>query len=92
MLVESSDDEEVKTRTVSQNAAPIPSAMWVAAFLIGMSSFMFGFSLASLNSCLVLGDSNSAGACYSGDDTSCPKGTIYDDLNLNTCKYINTSI
>lgn len=73
-----------------------PRAMWRSAVLIALSSLMMGFSLASLNSCLVLGGNNSSGACYHGDDdssTHCPKGSMYTDIDLNTCKLImNISI
>lgn len=64
----------------------LPFKMWINACLIGLSSFMFGYQIVALNSCLVSGDANSPSACYNGDDDSnpsCPKGTIFDDLNLN---------
>jgi len=63
----------------------LPIRMWISACLIGLSSFMFGYQIVALNSCLVAGDANSVSACYNGDDDSspsCPKGTIFDDLNL----------
>ena len=69
-----------------QEGTKIPTKMWTAAMLICLSSFMFGYSLSSLNSCLVLGSGDSASKCFSGDDDgspSCPPGTIYNDLNLS---------
>ena len=68
----------------------IPTSMWIATCLVALSSFMFGFALASLNSCLVLGDGNDAKACYDGTDDKtphCPVGTLYNDMDLNACKY-----
>lgn len=76
-----------KKRLTTGEGSSVPTSMWVAAVLIGMSSFMFGYALSSMNSCLVLGDGNSASKCYNGDDNSspsCPVGSLYDDLDLNT--------
>lgn len=65
----------------------ITKNVWISSMLIICSSFMFGYGIISLNSCLVTGSKNSSEACYSGDDDgsqSCPIGTIFDDLNLST--------
>ena len=67
----------------------VTSNMWVAAFLTATPSFVFGFALAALNSCLVKGDGNDEGKCFSGDDddsNGCPQGTIYKDLDLDATK------
>jgi len=80
-----------KDKQSAETESTISNSMWISSFLIGLSSFLFGYALASLNSCLVLGDGNSASACYNGDDNNspnCPKGTLYDDLDLSTCKFI----
>eukprot|EP01036_Dinobryon_divergens_P025085 gene25085-33600_t len=58
--------------------------MWLNALLITVQSFLLGYSYTSLNSCLVTGDKNSANDCYTKADTTCPKGTIYNDINLST--------
>lgn len=68
----------------------IPGSMWRAAILISLSSLLFGYALASLNSCLVVGDGNSEIACFNGDDDAspnCPPGSIYDDMKLTTRSY-----
>lgn len=64
----------------------IPTSMWTSALLIAMQSFLFGYVFSSLNPCLVTGDSNSGSDCFHGTDSSCPKGSIYNDINLSTCK------
>ena len=77
-------------RTVTGPLIPskdIPRAMWIAAILINMSAVMYGYCIVSLNSCLVLGSKQSYTACYQNDDDgspSCPKGTIYNNLELTT--------
>ena len=68
----------------------IASSLWFSSSVICLSSFMFGYTLAALNSCLVMGAAGSESACYNGDDNNsnpCPPGTIYDDLKLSTGKY-----
>jgi MFS transporter, SP family, galactose:H+ symporter len=60
----------------------IPYSMWKAGLLVATQSFLFGFCFSSLNPCLVVGDDGASG-CFDGD-TSCPKGSIYRDLNLST--------
>lgn len=75
---------------MAEKGAVIPLGMWRSAILVSLSSLLFGYALASLNSCLVTGDGNSAKACYNGDDDSspsCPPGSIYDDMNLSLCEY-----
>ena len=64
--------------------AKIPGSMWRAALLIASQSFLFGYCFSCLNSCLVTGDKNSSSDCYNGDDSSCPAGTIYNDMDLST--------
>ena len=61
----------------------IPLSMWTAVLLIATQSFLFGYCFSSLNPCLVTGSNNSGSDCYSGAD-DCPKGSIYNDLNLST--------
>lgn len=62
----------------------IATKLWVSACLVGLSSFMYGYSITALNSCLVFGNSKSGIDCYNqNDDGSCPPGTIYDDLKLS---------
>ena len=64
--------------------SPIATKLWISACLIGLSSFMYGYSITALNSCLVFGNSKSGIDCYNqNDDGSCPPGTIYDDLELS---------
>jgi hypothetical protein len=70
----------------SVHSDTIPFSMWRSALLITCQSFMFGYVFACLNSCLVTGDKNSASDCYNGEDSTCPKGTIYDDMDLSTSK------
>ncbi len=70
----------------SEESAKIPFSMWRAALLITCQSFLFGYCFSCLNSCLVTGDKNSASDCYHGDDSTCPKGTIYNDMQLSTSK------
>ena len=55
----------------------IPFAMWRAAFLISIPSFVHGYVVASLNACLVKGSADDADRCFNGDDDGsdrCPKG------------------
>lgn len=58
--------------------------MWGRALLVATQSFLFGYTFSCLNSCLVTGDDNDGGSCYHDTDSSCPKGTIYNNLNLTT--------
>ena len=46
------------------------------------------FVFSCLNSCLVTGDDNDSGKCSSGEDSSCPKGTIYRDIDMSTCMHV----
>lgn len=64
----------------------VPTAMWTSAVLIASQSFLFGYCFSCLNACLVTGDNNSGSDCYNGTDSSCPAGTIYNDINLSTSK------
>lgn len=74
----------------------VGSRLKITAVLIGLSSFMFGYNLVSLNGCLVTGNGDSASACYNGDDDGspdCPKGSIFDDLKMSSVQVeIATSI
>ena len=63
-------------------------SMWEASLIIAMSSFAFGYIYSCLNSCLVTGDNNSSSDCFNNKDSSCPKGTIYKDINLSLCNII----
>lgn len=66
----------------------IPLSMWTAVLLIATQSFLFGYCFSSLNPCLVTGSNNSGSDCYNGVD-DCPKGSIYNDLNLSTSEWPN---
>jgi hypothetical protein len=69
----------------------ITTKMWVIIVLINMSSFMYGYVLVGFNACLALGTRGNAAACYNGDDDSnpsCPEGSIYDDIDLSTSKFV----
>lgn len=57
--------------------------MLLVAALIASQSFLYGYVMAGLNSILVTGDNkNDAIACYNNEDTSCPKGTLYNDIHM----------
>lgn len=71
---------------MSDNKEVISSPMWRAALLVATQSFTFGYVFACLNSCLVTGDDNSGSDCYHNEDDSCPKGTIYNDMDLTTAE------
>ena len=75
----------------SNDPAPgiIPKFMWYTSLLIASQSFLFGFVFSCLNSCLVTGDDNDGNNCYDGSDSTCPKGTIYNDINLSTGKIVS---
>jgi hypothetical protein len=60
----------------------IPKSMWFAATLVATQSFAFGFVFSCLNACLVTGDNNSGSDCYHDKDSSCPDGSMYNDINL----------
>eukprot|EP00599_Poterioochromonas_sp_BG-1_P004192 CAMPEP_0173143058 /NCGR_PEP_ID=MMETSP1105-20130129/6453_1 /TAXON_ID=2985 /ORGANISM="Ochromonas sp., Strain BG-1" /LENGTH=504 /DNA_ID=CAMNT_0014056559 /DNA_START=22 /DNA_END=1536 /DNA_ORIENTATION=+ len=51
----------------------IPAAMWKAAILIALQGFLYGY--------FFTGDSGSGSDCYNNVE-SCPKGTVYNDINL----------
>jgi len=70
--------------TMPKNKEQIPTAMWTSALLIASQSFLFGFVFSCLNACLVTGDNNNGSDCYNGSDSTCPKGTMYNDINLST--------
>ena len=57
--------------------------MWISSVLIAMQSFQFGYALSCLNSALITGDSNHSADCYDGSDSTCPVGTIYNDLDMS---------
>ena len=82
----SSSREESTLEQNVTNGSIITPSMWFAAFLVALPSFSFGFVLSCLNACLVTGNKNDGADCYHGNDSSCPPGTIYDDLNLTTSK------
>jgi hypothetical protein len=60
----------------------IPTAMWKTAILIASQSFLYGYCSSALNGCIITGDDNSGSDCYHGTDSSCPKGTLYNDINM----------
>lgn len=65
-------------------AAAIPKSLWIATSIITLQSFLTGYILCVLNPCLVEGDNVSAEDCLSGDDNTCPPGSVYRDLELST--------
>ena len=79
---------KVKMLEGAESSRIIPNSMWFVACLIILPSFSFGYVFSCLNSCLVVGSNNSGGDCYNGSDSSCPAGTIYNDINLTTSKYM----
>lgn len=62
----------------------ITRPMWIAACLITCQSFVFGFEISALNTCIVTGVQKKGSSCYDGTDATCPAGSIYRDLNLST--------
>lgn len=58
--------------------------LWLAVIFITLQSFLTGYSIVALNPAMVMGKSNSAESCYNGEDTTCPPGSIYRDILLNT--------
>lgn len=58
--------------------------LWAAAFNIGLSSLLFGYSIACLNTVLAPGDNASPEDCANGLDPTCPKGSILNDMLLST--------
>jgi sugar porter (SP) family MFS transporter len=64
--------------------AKIPPAMWVAVWLITLQSFVFGYEISALNTCLVTGEDKRGSSCHDGSDVTCPTGSIFRDLNLST--------
>ncbi len=71
-------------RTVPNEDEVIPAAMWRAALLVAIQSFLYGYVFSCFNSSLLTGDNNSGSDCFHGTDSSCPDGTVYNDLNLTT--------
>lgn len=70
----------------STNDEAIPFSMWKTATLIALQSFMYGYCFGALNGCITTGDDNSGSDCYHDNDSSCPKGTVYNDINLTDGK------
>jgi hypothetical protein len=65
----------------------IPTEMWKTAILIASQSFLYGYCSSALNGCIITGDDNSGSDCYHGTDSSCPKGTLYNDINMTDGAY-----
>ncbi|RYG96380.1 hypothetical protein EON65_54495 [archaeon] len=59
------------------------SELWASALIV-TQSFLYGYCLVCVNPCLLTGDNNSGSGCYNGTDSSCPDGTIYNDIKLST--------
>jgi hypothetical protein len=74
----SSDDHEQEK---------IPFQMYKTAGLIALQSFLYGYCSSALNGCITTGDDNSGSDCYHGTDHTCPKGTVYNDINLTDGKF-----
>lgn len=70
---------------MAHSAETVSTSMWKAAFLVTIQSFLYGFVFSCFNSCLLTGDNNIGSDCYHKTDSSCPAGTVYNDLNLTTC-------
>jgi len=68
----------------STSSSIITPRMWFAVSLITAQSFVFGFEISALNTAIVTGDANSGSSCFDGSDKTCPKGSIYQILNLST--------
>lgn len=64
----------------------IPWGMKKACMAITIQSFLFGYLLACFNACLATGDNNSGSDCFEDKDSSCPQGTVYNDLDLTPGK------
>eukprot|EP01036_Dinobryon_divergens_P025086 gene25086-33601_t len=64
-------------------AFSIPLCMWRSALIISFQSFLYGYTFTCLNSCLVTGDNNSSSDCFNKNDGTCPKGSIYNDIDLS---------
>lgn len=58
--------------------------LWASAFNIGLSSLLFGYCIACLNTVIAPGENHSPEDCASGVDKTCPKGSILNDLVLDT--------
>ena len=65
------------------NPSVIPTSMWIAALLVASQSFLYGYVFAALNSCLVTGDDKDGSHCFDKTDSSCPPGSIYNDIDLS---------
>ena len=65
------------------SGSEIPPRLWLSAFVISLSSFLFGYGMSALNTVLVTGDDNDAHHCYKGTDNSCPEGSLLNDLDLS---------
>lgn len=68
----------------NQNGEKGMDRLWYSVGVITLQSFLTGYSIVALNPAMVLGSSNSAEACYSGEDATCPPGSIYRDISLTT--------
>lgn len=62
-----------------------PRSMKRACLVITGQSFLFGYIIASFNPCLATGDNSSGSDCFYGEDTTCPEGSVYNDMHLTTC-------
>lgn len=70
-------------KTKNNVLSSISMNLWISAILVSSQSFLTGYFMASLNSCYALGDQNNGAACYNNLDETCPKGTIYNNINLS---------
>eukprot|EP01035_Chromulina_nebulosa_P060287 gene60287-82483_t len=75
------EDDILKSTDKSLDS--VPFCLWRAAFLVALQSFLFGYIFSCMNSCLVTGNNHSPSKCFDGTDSSCPKGSIYRDLQLS---------
>lgn len=82
MVMELRDEED--SASASPTEAKGMGRLWHSVGVITLQSFLTGYSIVALNPAMVMGSSNSAEACYSGEDSTCPPGSIYRDIPLTT--------
>ena len=76
--------DEEDSASASPTEAKGMGRLWHSVGVITLQSFLTGYSIVALNPAMVMGSSNSAEACYSGEDSTCPPGSLYRDIPLTT--------
>jgi len=61
----------------------VPATMWAGAMLISFSSLLYGYTMSSLNNVMGLGDLKDPHLCFTGEDGTCPVGSILNSLDLD---------